>query len=255
MLNFSLGNAKVGKGTAIFDLPAGWSCPCAKACLSRVNPVNGKIEDGKDCAFRCYAASTESRFSHVRQYRWHNYNKLKSLSGGEMAMLIKHNLPEVLYCRIHSSGDFFSWDYLMAWARVASITPETLFYAYTKTILWAKEAKRRDMIPPNLRLIASYGGKQDILIPNSGLISARVVFSELEASLLGLEIDHDDKLARQSTKDFALLIHGVQPTSSLASKAYEQLKKQGKFGYSKKTYGRHHANPLIVCPTTVGEQV
>ena len=232
MLSFSIDNAKVRNGTAIFDLPAGWSCPFAVKCLSRSNPATGKLADGSSCEFRCYAASAENRFPKVRAKRWKNLTSLKGLSSREMCKLIHDNLPQTLFCRIHSSGDFFSWDYLTAWISVAISNSRITFYAYTKSILWAKEAKRSNIIPPNFHLIASYGGKYDSLIPNSGLPSARVVFSEKEAADLGLEIDHDDSIARAGKKDFALLLHGVQPASSLAAKAYAALKKQGKPGYS-----------------------
>jgi hypothetical protein len=63
------------------------------------------------------------------------------------------------------------------------------------------------------------------------------VFSEQEASDLGLEIDHDDSHAADPSKvnkDFALLIHGIQPKGSDASEAIKTLKKDGvKFAYSK----------------------
>ena len=52
---------------------------------------------------------------------------------------------------------------------------------------------------------------------------ARVVFSEEEAAKLGLEIDHDDSHAYGGDESFALLIHGTQPSGSMAAKAKNKL--------------------------------
>ena len=50
----------------------------------------------------------------------------------------------------------------------------------------------------------------------------------------GMVIDHDDTSAFMQDKSFALLLHGVQPKGSDASKALSVLKKQGIHGYGKK---------------------
>jgi hypothetical protein len=59
------------------------------------------------------------------------------------------------------------------------------------------------------------------------------VYSEAKAKRLGLPIDHDDHHA-YSLKggDFALLIHGVQPSGSEAGKAVRALR--GKGSYNRK---------------------
>ena len=72
MLKFSTGNRKINdlakdlglskKEVVAFDLPAGYTCPAADICKSQANRENGKITDGENCQFRCYAASTESAF-------------------------------------------------------------------------------------------------------------------------------------------------------------------------------------------------
>ncbi len=89
----------------------------------------------------------------------------------------------------------------------------------------------------NFILTASYGGRDDELIDQHGLRSAKVVFSETEAEELGLEIDHDDShAARPSVKnlDFALLVHGTQPKGSEASEALKALKGKGSYSRKKK---------------------
>ena len=84
----------------------------------------------------------------------------------------------------------------------------------------------------NLVLTASYGGSDDELIQEYGLRSAKVVFSESEANISGLEIDGDDSHAARPdlrNQDFALLIHGTQPKGSEAGKALSALKGKGSY--------------------------
>jgi hypothetical protein len=232
MLKFSLGNAKLRKGEAIFDLPAGHACPFANLCKSSANRITGKITDGPHTQFRCYAATGEARSSAARKVRWHNFDTLrKCKSASNMASLIANCLPLSLRIRIHSSGDFFSQAYFDAWIIVARQFPERTFYAYTKAIpFWVK---RLGNIPNNLKLNASYGGTHDDLIVQYQLKSCLVVPSEEQARELGLEIDHDDTHAWQGTKHFALLIHGTQPAGSPMAKAWEKVKREGHGGYTR----------------------
>lgn len=226
------GNAKL-KGVHTFSLPAGWSCPAARDCLSRADRQTGKVKDGPETEFRCFAASDEARHSSVRRARWHNLGLLKAAGGADgMARLILDALPaSARTVRVHVSGDFFSQDYFDAWLEVARRRPGVRFYAYTKSLpYWLA---RRDAVPVNLILTASRGGRHDHLIQSNGLRSARVVFSEAEAADLGLEIDHDDSHAMNPGPDFALLIHGSQPAGSEAARAIATLRKAGEYGYEK----------------------
>lgn len=220
-LAFSLGNAKLAQGHAIFDLPAGHSCPFAHSCQSFADRVTGRIKDGLHTQFRCYAASSETRPA-VRARRWANFEAVKGKNTKQIFNLIETSMPTVLLYRIHSSGDFFNQTYFDAWLEIARAYPERIFYAYTKALpFWIR---RLGDIPPNFRLTASIGGTHDYLIAKYGLKSVRVVYSEKEAADLNLEIDHDDSHAWNSTKSFALLIHGTQPAGSPASKAWAKLK-------------------------------
>jgi len=63
--------------------------------------------------------------------------------------------------RIHDAGDFYSNEYLDRWTSIARKVPQVLFYAYTKEVAMILE--RKD-IPINMRIVFSYGGKQDHLI-------------------------------------------------------------------------------------------
>ena len=221
------------------DLLSGWSCPHAKDCLSKaIVQDNGKrkIKDGKDTQFRCFSASQEVQYTNVYNSRKHNFDLLRNLHFEDMVELINGSLPKNAgIVRIHVAGDFFSQQYLDAWYIVALRNPKILFYAYTKSILFWVGGVTEMPILHNFVLTASYGGRDDHMIDEFNLRSAKVVFSEAEAAELGLEIDHDDShAAKPSLRDqsFALLIHGTQPAGSEASTALKKLK--GKGSYSRK---------------------
>lgn len=254
MIKFSPANVKIKALAAVaaiaaflvgkrkvysFDLLSGWSCPFAKLCRSKVKLVDGKrkVVDGQHTQFRCFSASQEATYTNVYKLRAANYNFMKSLkSAAVMFTNLLNALPQNAgVVRIHVAGDFFNQMYFDAWLSVAFARPDVLFYAYTKSLpYWLA---RRDTIPNNMILTASYGGEHDAMIEQYGFRSAKVVFSEQEAAELGLEIDHDDSHAANPdirNQDFALLIHGIQPAGSEAASAIRQLKADGvQFAYSR----------------------
>jgi len=241
-LTFSNANAKLvamakrlGLTIKSFTLPSGWTCPAAKDCLSKANRETGKITDGPDTVFRCFAASSESQYKNTRAMVWRNFDAIRSVKGdfSELADLLQTQLPKKFdIMRVHVGGDFFNQVYFDAWMEVARRMPDKHFYAYTKSLnYWVA---RIDSIPSNFALTASYGGKHDEMIVEHGLKYAEVVYSEEQADAMGFEIDHDDYHAAFGTKSFALLIHGTQPKGSMASQALQELKRRGWNGYSKK---------------------
>lgn len=234
-LAFGKGNAKLDKTILTFSLPAGHTCPGALLCLSRANKTTGKLTDGKSTKFRCFAASQECVYTNTRSSRWENRNMLAACrTASKMRDLILRSLSgSAQMVRIHVSGDFFSQAYFDAWLGVAKSRPETVFYAYTKSLpFWLS---RIEDIPDNFRLTASRGGRHDDLIDKHDLVCAEVVFSVEEAERKGLEIDHDDSHAYSpDRKSFALLLHGQQPAGSEASAAIKELRNAGvKYSYGK----------------------
>jgi len=232
LLKFQQGNAKLGKNIYTFSLPAGHSCPFANDCLSKADKLTGKLTDGPNTQFRCFAASAEAVYPNVRIARWHNFDLLKKLTTNKATDLILESLPKKAnIVRIHVSGDFFNESYFLAWLQVAKLKPEVLFYAYTKSLIyWVNYIKD---IPNNLVLNASEGGKLDAQILEHGLKFAKVVYSPEQAEELGLLIDHTDEAAYKTKESFALLIHGQQPKGSKASQSIKDLKARNiKFSYS-----------------------
>lgn len=232
LLKFQQGNAKLGKNIFTFSLPAGHACPFANECLSKADKLTGKLTDGPNTQFRCFAASAEAVYPNVRIARWHNFDLLKKLNSVKATDLILASLPKKAnIVRIHVSGDFFNESYFLAWLQVAKLKPEVLFYAYTKSLIyWVNYIKD---IPTNLVLNASEGGKLDAQISEHGLKFAKVVYSPEQAEELGLLIDHTDEAAYKTKESFALLIHGQQPKGSKASQSIKDLKARNiKYSYS-----------------------
>lgn len=230
MLKFSPANIKLrklekklGKTVSEFSLLSGHSCPFASKCLSMV--ISGKIRDGKNTEFRCYSASQEALYPNVFKTRRANLDEVKGKSEDELYDLISSCVPKSEVIRMHVAGDFFSLSYMKAWVRVAKDNKDKIFYGYTKAIpFWLKLRKN---MPKNFILTASYGGKRDDLIGKYKLKYAKVVYSAYEAKKLGLPLDWDDSHAL-GKKSFALLIHGMQPKDSKASKALFRIRKTNK---------------------------
>ena len=257
MLQFSDANAKLEKLYKVealaewltdnrkvysLDLLSGWSCPFAHECKSKATETGEiskagnprmKIVDGKHTKFRCFSASQEALLPNVYKLRKGNFNALRGMGVNEMIHHLDNDLPtDSGIIRIHVAGDFFSADYMQAWYNVAAMNPNVLFYAYTKSIRYWQFHINEYPELDNLVLTASYGGSDDELIQEYGLRSAKVVFSESEANILGLEIDGDDSHAARPdlrNQSFSLLIHGTQPKGSEAGKALSALKGKGSY--------------------------
>lgn len=242
LLKFSRGNAKLDALEAViggqvwtFSLLSGHTCPFAKDCLSKAIRHNGvsRIVDGPDTKYRCFSASQDALLPVVYLAREYN-TKLINKCGNIVSAtdLILESLPtQAKYIRIHVGGDFHKLWYWRAWNDVARLNPDTVFYAYTKSLpFWVRDIK---YIPENLILTASKGGKYDDMISKYKLREAVVVFSEKQAKDMKLEIDHDDShaaLPSLRNKSFALLIHGVQPKNTEASRAVAALNGLGSYG-------------------------
>jgi hypothetical protein len=118
-LPLSLGNLKLAKNVAIFDLLAGFTC-----------------RDGISCASKCYAVKAQqSRYAVWNKrliYTYlaqHEQEFLAEIITTQLKMMVR-----IPYVRIHSSGDFFSSDYVRMWETIAKHFPDKKFYFYTKML-------------------------------------------------------------------------------------------------------------------------
>ena len=96
LLRFGFENAKL-KGIWHFSLPSGYTCPGAAGCLTYAIKETGKIKDGPNQNYRCYAAMDEARYPSVRRQRWHNFDLLNATKTIDtMVDLICDSLPEAI---------------------------------------------------------------------------------------------------------------------------------------------------------------
>jgi hypothetical protein len=123
-LTISIGNSKIANNVGIFNLPPGQK--------TRNNPCGSCPQDCPGC----YAKKSFRMFPKVRVCLNNNY--LASLKGDftdTMITLINQAISKygINAFRIHTSGDFYSFDYVKKWERIIKAFPEIKFYGYTKT--------------------------------------------------------------------------------------------------------------------------
>lgn len=107
----TIGNLKISKSVALFDLP---TSVCRKSCE------------------KCYAKRSEKIYKNVLPKRNRNLEAaLKDNFEDKIANEISKSKANTF--RIHSSGDFFSQDYIDKWTNIIKKHPSIKFYAYTKS--------------------------------------------------------------------------------------------------------------------------
>lgn len=224
-----------------FDILSGVNCPYANKCKSQVvESADGsrRIQDGEATEFRCFSASQELIFKNTYLLRKANGEAIlpeAAKSPVKAADMLEFYLPKNAgIVRIHVAGDFKTRNYFTAFMLLAERRPDILFYAYTKSLPFTYNYFLYPI--PNLVLTASKGGLRDDMIDKYNLRQAIVVYSKQEAADLQLPIDHDDSHAASRGGNFALLIHGIQPKGSEASKALQLLNGEG--SYSRKKGGK-----------------
>jgi len=110
------GNKKLSRDILIFNLPPG------KSCLNC-----------KECYKTCYARKAYRQYPNVK-ISW-NYNlELAKNDPDKLFNSIVNQLKSTKknIIRIHSSGDFFSQDYIDLWEKIIKSFPDKRFYVYTK---------------------------------------------------------------------------------------------------------------------------
>ena len=117
----SEGNQKLDRRVLIFNLPPIKSCP-----------------NNKSCKDTCYAVPFYRQYPDV----WERYDANFEMAKTDLGRLSRYIVRQIrekkesraglVAVRVHSSGDFFSQDYLNMWATIARELPDVKFYAYTK---------------------------------------------------------------------------------------------------------------------------
>jgi hypothetical protein len=245
---FSRGNSKLPDSTLTFSLPAGHTCPGARACRAMADRATGKITDGDGQLFRCYEASIENFRPAVRSNRWRNYDLLRGVTTStDMAELLLAGIAaardhKATHVRWFTGGDLYSRTLLQGVLKAAEGTPELSHYFYSKSLALLAPGHRLIAMPTNVRVTASYGGVFDQMI-RSGVFprTARVVNTYDEAARYTIPIDFNDRLAWQDEPThFCHLTHGSQRPGSAAGRAIRHRRDAGDFtGYGSAT--RPHA--------------
>ena len=109
------GNSKLDK-VLIFDTLSGKNGTCSQDCQG------------------CYAKKAEVQYFNTELYRTVN-TFLAQYHMSVLNVLLRKQLEttkNIRTVRIHSSGDFFSQEYLNMWTSIVKDFPEYQFYAYTK---------------------------------------------------------------------------------------------------------------------------
>lgn len=166
---------RLGVKVASFDLPAGFTCPAALHCQAYAHRQTGKITKGKHSRFLCYAAKAEASYPNTRRLRWSNLELTKDIQKfiEKLNQVIRDSGVKIM--RIHSSGDFYSYSYFIAWRTIASMNPDVQFFGYTKMLDFAIEAQSQKQ--KNFHLVYSIGGKHDSAALESGVQFCEVITS------------------------------------------------------------------------------
>lgn len=144
-----------------------WSLPAWLVTLPDGTRFNTCVSAGV-CTHHCYALRGTFMFANVRAAHTRNLLRLlDDLAGWQQDMTAELAHPKFVdgWVRIHDGGDFFSDDYLLAWFAIATATPTTTFYTYTKEVERVKRLAH--LAPPNFLWVFSYGGKHDGLIEDT----------------------------------------------------------------------------------------
>ena len=110
------GNYKLARSILIFDTTAGTSGTCTTDCKG------------------CYAKKSQNRFPMTRLFRAVNTYLVKNNLELLEELLINQieKSKKITAVRLHSSGDFYSQEYVDMWDRIIKKYPELKFYTYTK---------------------------------------------------------------------------------------------------------------------------
>lgn len=117
---FIRGNSKLGKDVLVFNLPPG-----------------GKIQGGTCkptawCAKHCYAMKGLHGYPSVKKANSERKQLADRNDFAELAIQ-ELNRTKKPFVRIHSSGDFYSKEYINKWIKIAKACPDKKFLAYTKS--------------------------------------------------------------------------------------------------------------------------
>ena len=138
---FIRGNSKLGKDVLIFNLPPGGKAQ------------GGTCKPTAWCILHCYAMKG-----------LHNFPSVKAANAERLAISLRATFAQEAidelkrtnksFVRIHSSGDFYSEEYVNKWIQICKACPEKKFLAYTKSRHLIEPLKKLARLP-NMTLYES----------------------------------------------------------------------------------------------------
>lgn len=191
------GNAKLkADGIVSFNLLPIVHCPMAGACKAYCYATVGQqaFKSGVLRRARAFLATQQADFVPRMVV--------------EVSKAVKKGAKAV---RVHDSGDFYSYEYLLSWFKIAKAHPDVRFYAYTKMIALVKMAYKNGLVPANFRLIQSLGGiadnKIDSTLPHSRIFASH---DDLLAAGYADASESDAPAAFGESPLIGLVIHGAK---------------------------------------------
>lgn len=199
-----------------------FSLPAFKASVI----VGGKLTTIKtcpsagECGTFCYASQGTYLFNCSMVAHARNLQHYLTNTGDFKSQLINEisKIRKLRAFRIHDSGDFFSRQYALDWFEVINALPNVQFYAYTKMVPLFNRFKSEGLIPKNLSIIYSFGGKHDHLIDLNVDRHSKVFSSHEEMVESGYSdtTDTDTNAADPTKRCIGLVYHGKKKFSGNA---------------------------------------
>lgn len=155
--HISNGNEKIGKGIWTFSLLPGDSPLTLKNGVQLTN-IEGTCHGCcEGCKNKCYAINAGKRQHNTCIKAW-GENTLLAREDMEVFFAEFQNFIDrsMLACiRIHTAGEFFSYNYMKRMNEFAKVNDPIIFYGYTKRFDWLEKLYREEEVAPNFRLNVS----------------------------------------------------------------------------------------------------
>ena len=170
-----------------FSLPVLKTCPQANECKTFCYGLKGHYNTFKTSIDKAHQKNLD-------------FTKLKMFHSYISKEIHKRKIETL---RLHDTGDFYSQIYLDKWFSIASLCPDTFFYAYTKSL----HLDFTEFLSlSNTKIIQSFGGKLDRLIdlrkPHSAVFNKKELLDYVGYT----DCTNSDRLAIKS-KRVGLVLH------------------------------------------------
>jgi predicted RNA-binding Zn-ribbon protein involved in translation (DUF1610 family) len=179
-------------------------CKKAKACVEGCYARHGNyvnLPDPVKKAHLCLDFTTDPNF--VSTIVW----ELKNDWGKR-----KHYKTR-RWCRLHTSGEFYSVEYLASWLQIARLCPDWKFWVYTKMVSMFN-GLGEGVIPKNFIVVFSEGGKEDARIDTKHDRFSRifprgtVMGKGLAKGFADCTVDDSVAIVRRGARKIGLRMHG-----------------------------------------------